>query len=156
VLVETGTYRGDMMYFAGKHFRRAYSIELDPVLFRQNQDRFRGSSTIELIEGDSGVELPKLVQRLTGRALFWLDGHYSGPGTACGVQECPIAQELGCIFEHPTRDHVILIDDAREFTGRAGYPTIDELRAWVRETRPEFTFDVAQDVIRILPPLTAS
>jgi len=154
-LVETGTYHGDMMYFAKSRFDRAYSIELDDALYAQNASRFKGCANIELIKGDSGVELPKLVKRLTAPALFWLDGHYSGPGTACGAEEAPIAQEMGCIFEHPIRGHVILIDDAREFVGRAGYPKIDELRGWVKERRPEFTFEVEHDIIRIAPPLKA-
>jgi hypothetical protein len=152
VLVETGTFQGDMMYFAKSRFAKAYSIELDPGLYRANRERFSGSPSIELIEGDSGVELPKLVTRLTQPTLFWLDGHYSGPGTACGVQEAPIAQEMACIFDHPIRDHVILIDDAREFTGRAGYPTIPELQGWVKQQRPEFGFEVLYDIIRITPP----
>jgi hypothetical protein len=151
VLVETGTFRGDMMYFAKSRFRKAYSIELDPGLFRENKERFRDARNIELIEGDSGTELPKLVTRLKEKALFWLDGHYSGPGTACGVLEAPIAQEMECIFAHPIKDHAILIDDAREFVGRAGYPTIDELRGWVKERRPRAGFEVMHDIIRITP-----
>jgi hypothetical protein len=152
ILVETGTWQGDMMLFAKSRFRRAYSIELDHRLFTQNQVRFRGADNIELIQGDSAVELPRLVARLRERALFWLDGHYCGPGSGWGMDQCPIRGELACIFEHPVRDHVILIDDARLFVGKESYPTIDELREWTATQRPEFEFSVADDIIRITPP----
>ena len=37
---------------------------------------------------------------------------------------------------HPVRRHLVLIDDARLFTGTAGYPTIEELRGWIARERP--------------------
>jgi len=65
-----------------------------------------------------------MLQDSSGRILFWLDGHYSGEGTACGDQVSPILQELDLIKAHPRRDHCILIDDSRLFTGVDGYPTL--------------------------------
>ncbi len=153
VLVETGTFHGETMYFAKSRFRKAYSIELDEALFQENQARFRGVPNVELIQGDSGVELPRLAARLKERALFWLDGHYCGPGTGMGEQEAPVYQEMECIVGHPVRDHVILIDDARLFEGKAGYPAIPEFRRWVAERRPDLTFCVEDDIIRITPAL---
>jgi len=46
-------------------------------------------------------------------------------------------------------DHVILIDDAREFTGANDYPTIDELRKFVGDSMPGFHLEVRDDIVRI-------
>jgi hypothetical protein len=41
-----------------------------------------------------------------------------------------------------------LIDDARLFTGSAGYPTIEELRGWIARERPGCDVQVDDDIIR--------
>ncbi|NMC95878.1 MAG: FkbM family methyltransferase, partial [Deltaproteobacteria bacterium] len=46
-------------------------------------------------------------------------------------------------------DHVILIDDAREFTGNNNYPTLEELRQILKNSRREWQMTVDADVIRI-------
>jgi hypothetical protein len=44
---------------------------------------------------------------------------------------------------------VILIDDARCFTGENDYPTLDELKSFVAERKPNHKFSVEHDIIRI-------
>jgi hypothetical protein len=46
-------------------------------------------------------------------------------------------------------NHVILIDDAREFVGTNGYPTIKELKKLVLTKRKDWSFIVKYDIIRI-------
>src|SRR5690606_18181920 len=77
VMVETGTYLGDMVEAARSEFRRIYSVELDGELYRRAVERFRGRGNVVVLRGDSVAVLPKLLQRLNEPALFWLDGHYS-------------------------------------------------------------------------------
>ena len=84
--------------------------------------------------------------------MFWLDAHYSSGVTARGVVDSPIAQELETIFSHPAKGHVILIDDAREFTGHGGYPTIEELYEFVLARKPGWRMLVYNDMIRIWEP----
>ncbi len=60
-------------------------------------------------------------------------------------------QELFAIFSHPIKNHVILIDDARCFIGQNDYPELDILKQYVLEKRPEFIFDVGEDIMRIHP-----
>lgn len=122
-LVETGTYLGTMVEAQRKYFKQIYSIELSKDLHARAVKRFKKYDHIHLIQGDSSHALSMI--DLTGPALFWLDGHYSGGITAHGDKECPILEELEHIEKSPF-DNVILIDDARLFTGGA-YPTIDEL-----------------------------
>jgi hypothetical protein len=150
-LVETGTFRGDTPWSLRRKFDRVYSIELDRALYAAAVDRFAGVSNVTLIQGDSGERLEELVPTLGAKAIFWLDGHYSGPGTAIGVEEAPVMKELRTIFEHEIKGHIVLLDDARLFVGRAGYPSVDELRAWVQARRPDWTVEVVHDVIRVYP-----
>lgn len=98
ILVETGTYLGDMVAAAKRHFTRIYSIELDPELYNQAVRRFARWPHILILPGDSAQVLSDLVNRLTGPTLFWLDGHFSQGITARGPIDTPIVQELEAIL----------------------------------------------------------
>jgi hypothetical protein len=43
---------------------------------------------------------------------------------------------------------VILIDDARDFTGRGGYPTAEALRQHILASAPDSRVDIRDDIIR--------
>ncbi len=151
-LVETGTFLGDAVYHLKNRFKAIYSIELSHDLAGKAQARFQRSPHIHILEGDSGEVLPRIMSGISSPCLFWLDGHYSGGITAKAAIETPILKELGIIFNHPSKDHVILIDDARLFDGTHDYPTVQELRELCARERPEWNFDVVNDMIRIHPP----
>lgn len=151
VLVETGTYRGDMVEAMRGQFDTVYSIELGRDLFEAAQRRFQGTAGVELIHGDSGTQVKALVGRLSQPALFWLDGHYSAGDTARGAQDTPILQELDCILRAGAPDHVAIVDDARCFGRDSGYPSLDELISFVRARRPHAQVAVQDDMIRITP-----
>ena len=150
-LVETGTFRGDTIWTLRKDFDRLYSIELDKALYEAATRRFAGVDRVTLIQGDSGEKLKEVAEKLETRTLFWLDGHYCGAGTGKSVEEAPVMREMQTVFDHRNKGHIILLDDAREFTGRAGYPTVGELREWVVARRPDWVCEVVHDVIRIYP-----
>ena len=149
ILIETGTYLGDMVHAMKKSFSRIISFELDPNLATQAQQRFVNDPHIEIVEGDSGKLLDEHLATINEPCLFWLDGHYSGGITAKGALETPIKNELTAILSHPVDGHVILIDDARCFTGENDYPTLDELKTLVAEHKPNYKFSVEHDAIRI-------
>lgn len=149
-LVETGTYLGDMMYAMQPHFEQLYSIELSKLFYSKAVKRFSSNPNIKLLNGDSALKLNEVVLQLKSPALFWLDGHYSGGITAKGDKECPVYEELEWIFKSQL-EHVIVIDDARLFIGKNDYPTIDELKAFVQAKKPNYTMEVANDSIRLLP-----
>jgi len=151
-LVETGTYMGDMVEAARTTFKQIYTIELFEPLYVKAKARFAAYPQIEIINGDSGEVIPRVVQRLTGPALFWLDGHYSGEGTARGSSDTPVVRELQTILADKRFPHVILIDDARLFKGRNDYPTVAEVTRLVQEACPGWTVRVANDAIQIFDP----
>ncbi len=96
-LIETGTYRGDMVDVCSREFTRIISIELDPDLHENARERFASSRHIEIHRGDSAELLPKLIKDLSEACLFWLDGHYSAGATARGASTTPIMDELHSI-----------------------------------------------------------
>ena len=150
-LVETGTYRGDMVEAMKGHFSKVYSIELSEELFRNAARRFHGSSNVEIMQGDSGLVIEGLVNQLERPALFWLDGHYSAGKTAKGEKETPVCEELNHILGGSALDHIILIDDARLFGTDPAYPTLDAVRQQVANFRAGWSVTVDTDSIRITP-----
>lgn len=148
-MVETGTYLGDMVAGVRGDFRSIMTIELDDALFERAKRRFAGDSNVHLYKGDSGKVLKEIVSELRGPALFWLDAHHSGGITAHGDQATPVLEELDHVLASGEPRHVVLIDDARDFNGAGGYPTVDDLRRQIG-TRP-LSLEVKDDVIRIVP-----
>lgn len=148
LLVESGTYLGDMIFAQLPFFDELYSIELGDQLWEMATKRFSNTPKVHILKGDSGIVLHDLVPQLNQTTLFWLDGHYSAGVTALGEKECPIYEELDAIFKS-SLSHVVLIDDARLFIGINDYPTIKDLKQYVLENRPNANFEVIDDTIRI-------
>jgi hypothetical protein len=155
ILVETGTYYGDMVAAMKAHFERIYSIELSPELYRLDVLRFKRDKHVVLINGDSGVELGKIVASQKAPAVFWLDGHYSGANTAKGSKESPIIEELQNVLSQPV-NHIVLVDDARDFEVNSSYPSLEKVSQLVATLKPDFNFRVINGIIRIAPADTFS
>ena len=137
-------------YLAPKFtFGQIYSIELDAGLCMKARERFTDVPNVNIIQGDSSNILPDILASVKQPCLFWLDGHYSGDITAKGDLNTPIKKELERIFAHPIKNHVILIDDARCFTGQNDYPTMEDLKKFVAKKRPKWIFEIKNDIIRI-------
>ena len=149
ILIESGTYLGDMVFAMKNIFSEIHSIELDTNIYAKTKKRFANIENIHIIQGDSSKVLPELLTLINQPCLFWLDGHYSGGITAKGVLNTPILNELKSIFSHKITDHVILIDDARCFTGEEDYPSIKDLRNFISREKPSWVFEVKDDIIRI-------
>ena len=156
VLVETGTYLGDMIWAVRHDFRAIYSVELDPSLHARAVARFRRLAHVQLLHGDSANVLGELVARLEEPALFWLDGHFSGGITARGKSDTPVLSELDHVFGDRRHQHVALIDDARDFMENEDYPPVEELEKHLRKIRPGLTVRVADNIIRVHASTTAA
>lgn len=156
--VETGTFLGDTVEFFRQQFRKLYSIELSKELADKAAARFAAHDNVQIINGDSGEELKKLVKEIDGPALYWLDGHYSSEFfigseyivTARGEKDTPVVKELKTLLNDKHR-HVILIDDARHFNGHNDYPTVKEIKKMLQQSAHPYTLSVERDIIRILP-----
>jgi hypothetical protein len=150
-LVETGTQAGATLAATLHYFDRLYSIEIYEPSVIAARKRFAAWPKIEIIRGDSATELPALIKTIDQPALFWLDGHYSGKGTGMGDEHSPIVAEIAHIrsLRPPGRD-AIIIDDARLFVGKDGYPPLDKFMADVKQSFGT-TAHCTDDAIFILP-----
>ena len=146
--IETGTCEGNMVEAQKNIFDKIISIELSERLWNIAIMRFKDIDKITILHGDSANVLPVLLKKISEPCVFWLDGHYSGGGTAKGNKVCPIYQELAAIFNNSNR-HIILIDDARLFSGKNDYPTIEALTAYIKAKSDSYTLSIENDIIAI-------
>jgi hypothetical protein len=149
VFIETGTYMGEMIDAVLDIFPKIFSIELEPQLAQRAKNRYSEYSHVKIIHGDSGKKLKEVLAEIKEPCLFWLDAHYSGGVTAQAALETPITKEIKIILDHPCPDHVILIDDAREFRGGNNYPLLDEVKKLIASKRRDWVVEVGDDIIRI-------
>lgn len=148
--IETGTYTGEMVGAFLSDVEQIYSIELSEELCRNAEEKFANSPHVHIVQGDSGKILPEIMKDIKEPCLFWLDGHYSGGITARGETDTPILQELDAILSSPY-DHIILIDDARCYKGEDDYPSVETIKAIIHKVRPDWVFEVKDDIIRTHP-----
>jgi len=149
VFIETGTYKGKMVYAVQPYVKEIYSIELAHTHYNKAQQKFAGYPNINILHGQSGQVLPEILKDINKPCLFWLDAHWSRGSTTKGDLETPIMQEMECILNHNKAvEHVILIDDARCFTGENDYPTIEGLKSFILDKWPDWIYEVKDDIIR--------
>lgn len=151
ILVETGTYMGEMVEALRESFGKVYSIELSEEFTQRARRYFRKRKNVKILQGDSGEVIGELLKEIDQPTLFWLDGHWSEDQTARGKKSTPIMEELDHILRAKDLRHVILIDDARAFGKSEDYPTIDELTTFLHSLRRNIDVFVEDDIIRILP-----
>jgi hypothetical protein len=149
--VETGTFYGQTLDAVHCVFSRSFSCELSARLFELNFMAFRDTEDVRVLFGDSADVLRQILPNCSGRILFWLDGHYSGGETAIGSCICPALMELDAIKMDARRDHCILIDDARLFTGSAGYPSMAEVLSKLREINSSYVIELDGDCLTAVP-----
>jgi len=150
--IETGTFQGDMVEAQRRNFHKLVTIELGDTLYEAAKRRFAGYDHVHVLHGDSATLLPEAIRLVEGPALYWLDAHYSKGVTARGDREAPILKELSIIAAQGQPDDVILIDDARLFGMRLGYPRLATVRKFAAREWPAHSFRVESDVICIIPP----
>ena len=149
LFVETGTFLGETTLAVSGIFERCWTVEIDKGLYEQALVKFKDRQNVTALHGDSEMLIVDILKDIDGPAIFWLDGHYSRANTGRGATDTPIMNELMRIFEHPIKQHVILIDDARDFLGVNGYPTVKALQRFVRARSP-YRMRIANDIIRLV------
>ncbi|MFA5770863.1 MAG: hypothetical protein WC894_05220 [Patescibacteria group bacterium] len=147
ILVETGTHKGDTMYYCKDYFDELFSIELDHEFYIYSKNKLSNYKNVHIVEGDSGVVLVEILKNINKPVLFWLDAHYSGVGTAKGDFDTPVIKELDYIL-NKNLNCVILIDDARLFRGRGRYPQLKSIKKMLKKYS-DYKIEVRNDIIRI-------
>ncbi len=147
--IETGTFMGEMIDAVLHTFSKIISVEVDQALAERAHKKFSVHPHVTIIQGDSGKLLPAIAVDIKEPCLFWLDAHYSGGVTGMSDLETPIIRELNILLDDHQPDHVILIDDAREFDGNNNYPTVVEVKRIITARHPDWIVQVKDDIIRI-------
>ena len=147
VFVEAGTYKGGTTAFFAKH-AEVISVELHDGLYAAACRRFADTPNVTLIQGDSLVEIPKAVANCTSAPLVFLDGHFSGPGTAEGKFTEPAEATLDGLASVAPPGTTVVIDDLRLFgSGLCGFPGLDAITAAARKAFPHAVIRTGMDSI---------
>ncbi len=150
VLIETGTYYGEMVVAMKHRFTEIYSVEFDSALAQRAAKKFSRAPHVHILEGDSQCLVPELLKSLREPALFWLDAGYYGWAGLQGDKQ-RLTSELDSILKDSRYPHVILMDDARGLNGQNGAPTVEQLKQRIDAGFPERKVEVKYDILRITP-----
>lgn len=152
--VETGTFKGGTCFWAAKHFKNIYTIEIIEEISKRTSSNPSCPNNINFLIGNSKDLLPKLTKDLPPNTLFWLDGHWCGGNTGGANEVSPIYDEI--IAASLCHNAVLFIDDARAFLGNLNdnseyYPSIDELFSLLKLKFPLHYSTIVDDVIITIP-----
>jgi hypothetical protein len=161
IFVETGTHHGGTTRWASNNFEIVHTIERAESLYNLHSNELAQLTGVTPHWGDSRHILPQIVGDIHGqRAVYWLDGHWSGGETAGEYDECPLLDELACLSSR-TAD-IILIDDARLFLcapppphNPSQWPTISDIVNVLPSSAKEQFVQIVDDVIFIVPNVDA-
>jgi hypothetical protein len=95
VFIETGTSLGVTAWRCSFIFPEVYTVELDKHLADKATRFLAKRKNVTVIQGDALNVLPWLMETAEIKeTLVFLDGHFSGGTTACGLMPEPAVEEL--------------------------------------------------------------
>jgi hypothetical protein len=112
--IETGTARGETIFAVEPEFEKLYTIEISEKYYNYTKSKYSGNK-INFILGDSSIVFSTLLQIITDKCIFFLDGHWSSRDTGKGEKDVPLDEEITHIKNLFKQDAIIIIDDFRLF-----------------------------------------
>ena len=130
VFIESGTHTGNTAKLVAEGGYKVVTIELMETLYNHSRTILEPLG-VTCRQGDSSVILGNILRAtpIATNLFFWLDGHYSGIGTARGATDTSVSRELLIIEEHlPRAEGIVFIkvNDIHLF-GKGDYPSMDQL-----------------------------
>ena len=137
IFIETGTATGSTAKMVAERGYRVITIELSDQLYAYSKTILEPLG-VTCLHGNSAIRLPEVIESLPrGLSVFlWLDGHYSGSGTAQGDSDTPIVQELLAVEKLLARSEkplMVQVDDIRLFGTDENYPELNHLVDYCRK-----------------------
>lgn len=121
IFIETGSYHGGgIMYALDAGFQHIISVDQDKNNLLICKERFEALGVIDkiqLVHGNSGEQLPKILSTIDKPCTFWLDAHGQFFDFESQTENLfPLFEELSSIAGHHIKTHTILIDDILHLT----------------------------------------
>ena len=168
--IETGTFQGDTVQLAlDAGFETIRSVELNANNYKKCRVRFRDQKDkVRLYHGHSEHMFWDMIKEFNDPLMFWLDSHYSGCGdtyeTSLGNTYSSLKFELKTLAKHPVKNHIIMIDDVRDFnTINMDFITREVVVKMVLDINPNYliVYDTGDntselfknDVLIAIPPI---
>lgn len=118
---ETGTLLGDGVAYACTFpFDTIISLEIMTEYVQKARDRFKTDMRVHIVEGDTSIILPNVLEKINTNCVFWLDAHFPGADLRHKKYtdeknkdtRTPLKRELSYIQQRVDKfDDVIIIDD---------------------------------------------
>ena len=151
IFIETGTYLGNTSKYLANYFKKILTVELDKDLFLKSQDNLKKYTNIECYNNDSENFLKEIILNINEEAIFFLDAHYSGPGTSNLKGITPCVNELKEISKGSIKSHVIIIDDISDFSVSDNKQRLSEIISLIENISPNYKFYFDYDMMFALP-----
>jgi hypothetical protein len=150
--VETGTLKGlTSGLMAWMPDVTVDTVEISQKYYELSEEKLGDFSNVNRHLGDSGVVLPRIMDGLDEPAVFWIDAHFSGGDTGKGDLMAPVKAELNSLLGHHVKDHIILIDDMRDFSGFGGYPEASEVVEWIGQQLTDHRCEIFYNILVCMP-----
>lgn len=144
IFIETGSHLGEGIQRAVEiGFRDIYSVEIKQDFHFHCMGKFSGNEGVHLSLGDSLNKLPEILSKVNEQSTFWLDAHMSNI-----TRNCPTLEEIKLIGQHPIKNHIIIIDDVRDF-GTAAHENIkiEDLMYAILDINEDYFFSIESSCI---------
>tara|TARA_Y100000401_G_scaffold79227_1_gene64759 strand:- start:606 stop:1175 length:570 start_codon:yes stop_codon:yes gene_type:complete len=136
IFVETGTAYGQTLVEVQPYFEKIFTVEISKKLWEFLNPQISHVDNIEHVNGDSLVEIPKFLKKLTDKdkVFFWLDAHWSQGLSDKNHLDVPLIEECVIIDqEYKSDTAIVVIDDVRMFETNINedwsYVTIDAVKS---------------------------
>lgn len=147
IFFETGSNNGlgiDVAIKAG--FTKIYSLEIDEKYYNLCKEKYKDNKNVFLFLGSSINLLYDIASKLSGKIVFWLDGHIDS--CVCNtVHDYPLEYEILQIGKLPYKSHNILIDDIRycettiiEQNKNLKLPSLNQIKARILKINNSYKF----------------
>jgi hypothetical protein len=149
VFVEAGTWRGDTVEFFVGRADTIVSVEVDEDLAAYATKRFADEPSVQIIQGDAAIEIPRIVRSCTSPPLVYLDSHCSGVGTSMGEELEPAPSVLRLLGPVAPAGTTLVVDDLRLFGALPEYPRLETVITAATRAFPDATVRVGLDSLVI-------